>query len=70
MFDTSASSPSPHEMRLSDKRYDPKSPLTSLVFGNQVHQIQLIKFNQNIMVSSSHDVNTEPTDGPKAKNIY
>lgn len=40
------------------------------MFGNQAHQIQLLKFNQNIMRSSSHHVNTKPTDGQKAKNIY
>lgn len=66
----SASSHSQYEIQLGDIGCDPKCLLTSLMFGNQAPQIQLLKFNQNIMISFSHHINTIPMDGQKSKNIY
>lgn len=40
------------------------------MFGNQAGRKQLLKFHQSIMMSSSHHINTKPTDGQKSKNIY
>lgn len=68
MFTVSAPSHSQYEIQLGDIGCGPKSPLTSLMFRKQARQTQLLKFNQNIMISSSHHINTKPTDGQKAKN--
>lgn len=70
MFTVSASSHSQYEIQFGDTGYDPKIPLTSLVFGNQAHQIQLLQFNKNVIISSSCSLNMESTDGQKAKHIY